>query len=83
MDREKDIGPICDFYLNKNESINNNINDTKINDIENSIHASLLNHNNNESCICLKNYKLYICAGLMFLVAISLLAGMVYLYIYK
>jgi hypothetical protein len=82
MDREKDIGPICDFYLNKNENINNNINDTKINDIESSIHASLINHNN-ESCICLKkNYKLYIfCAGFLFLVSISLLVGMVYLYI--
>jgi len=83
MDIGKDIGPICDFYLNKNENINSNINDNKINDIESSINASLLNHNN-ESCICLKNYKLYIfCAGLMVLVTISLLVGMVYLYIYK
>jgi len=83
MDREKDIGPICDFYSNKNEKTYDNINDSKINDIESSIHASLINHNN-ESCICLKNYKLYIfCAGLIFLVTIALVVGMVYLYIYK
>jgi hypothetical protein len=84
MDRESDIGPICDFYLNKNENINNNINDTKINDIESSIHASLLN-DKKETNICFeKKYSLYnFCAILLFLVTISLLVGMVYLYIYK
>ena len=81
---DKDIGPICDFYLNKNENINNNINDTKINDIESSIHASLLN-DKKETNICFeKKYSLYnFCAILLFLVTISLLVGMVYLYIYK
>ena len=78
MDREKDIGPICDFYSNKNE----NINDSKINDIENSIHASLINHNK-ETNICFeKKYNLCnFCAILLFLVSILVLICMIYLYI--
>jgi hypothetical protein len=82
MDREKDIGPICDFYLNKNEKITNNINDTKINDIENSIHASLLNHKTETNTCFDKKYSLYnFCAIILFLASISVLICMVYLYI--
>jgi len=58
MDKDKDIGLICDLYsnkeetqiVNKNEIINSN--DNKISDIENSITASLLNNNNTSLLIC-------------------------------
>jgi hypothetical protein len=80
MDRESDIGPICDFYLNKNENINNNINDTKINDIESSIHASLLNHKK-ETNICQTKKLCNYCVLIMFIVSVSLLICMVYIYI--
>lgn len=58
--KEKDIGPIYNFYSSKNEIANNtnkiiNTNNDKINDIENSITSSLINHNKKETIM------LYIC----------------------
>ena len=65
MDKDKDIGPICDLYSNKDEAqiINKNEivnpNDNKISDIENSIRASLLNNNNKALIICDNRVMLY------------------------
>jgi hypothetical protein len=66
MDREKDIGLICDLYsekdethiVSKNEVLN--INDDRINDIENSIRASLINHNDNSFIVYMCNNKIII-----------------------
>jgi hypothetical protein len=58
MDNDKDIGRICDLYSNKDETrIANkneivNMNDDKISDIENSITASLINHNKKNLIVC-------------------------------
>jgi len=71
MDRDKDIGLICDLYSNKDEAqiINKNeiinTNDNKISDIENSITASLLNNNTNKECSIMLCFKFTsVCVGL-------------------
>lgn len=67
MDKDKDIGLICDLYSNKDETqlINKNqivnSNDNKISDIENSITASLLN-NNTHLLIC--DNRIIVCGKL-------------------
>ena len=66
MDREKDIGLICDLYsekdethiVSKNEVVN--ISDDRINDIENSIRASLINHNDTSFIVYMCNNKIII-----------------------
>jgi hypothetical protein len=68
MDKDKDIGLICDLYSNKDETqlINKNqivnSNDNKISDIENSITASLLNNNNTSLLIC--DNRIIVCCKL-------------------
>ena len=67
MDKDKDIGLICDLYSNKDETqlINNkqivNSNDSKISDIENSITSSLLNNNNNKECSNICDNRIIVC----------------------
>jgi hypothetical protein len=64
MDREKDIGLICDLYsekdeihiVSKNEVVN--ISDDRINDIENSIRASLINHNDTSFIVYMCNDRI-------------------------
>ena len=75
MDRDKDIGLICDLYSNKEETqiVNKNeifnSNDNKISDIENSITASLLNNNTNKECSIMLCFKFTsLCVGLVLIV---------------
>ena len=75
MDREKDIGPIYNLYSSKSE----NINDDKISDIENSINASLINHKETNICQNKNLYNYFVLV--IFLVSVSILVCMVYLYI--
>jgi len=76
--KEKDIGPICNFYSNKNNINSNNElnynNENKISDLENSIRSSLINHNNNHILnICYdksfiiycKLVSIFFCVGLI------------------
>ena len=59
MDREKDIGPICNFYSNNNEIYNSeDKNNNRIDDIENSIHESLISHNKESNLCYQKKYNL-------------------------
>lgn len=78
MDREKDIGPIYNLYEDKNEkysnkNINNNANDktrnneNRINDIENSITASLISENK-KTIMCNSNNERQMYVSLLILI---------------
>ena len=83
MDRGKDIGPICNFYSNNNEIYNSeNKNNSRIDDIEKSINASLLD-NNKETNICYeRKYNLYnFCVVVTGLGVLLILIYVVFIYI--
>ena len=86
MDRDKDIGPICDLYSNKDEVISNKETITdkgnKINDIESSITASLINNNINKkifSDLFSERLKIFLQIFTVFLIATLIVFGIYYL----
>jgi len=85
MDREKDIGPIYNLYADNNEiSNNNNIhnNDNRINDIENSITASLIENDNKNGLIvyiCNDRTITYVKLIAIFIGAIIIVFGLYYI----
>ena len=88
MDREKDIGLICDLYsekdethiVSKNEVVN--ISDNRINDIENSIRASLIENDNKNGLIvyiCNDRTIAYVKLIAIFIGSIIIVLGLYYI----
>jgi inner membrane protein involved in colicin E2 resistance len=89
MDREKDIGPICNIYEDKNIKYDNNkmnsTNEDRISDIGNSIRDSLINDKKRStvcSIVCSNEVKSYLNLLKLFLFLGILIIGIYFFAIY-